>query len=360
VYRIGAIGDLVCATPALFAIRRAYPDAHLTLLTTAGKYGHSRHAEDLLGGAGWLDEIIVYDLDDIRTISGRLALGSRLRARGFDAWFDLTLDRARFTRIIRDMLLARLLGVRWAFGWRLELLGFAARAEAEVKDSPDEVERLADVLRSCGIDGDATIFPPFGDELPNKSIERLLRDFEIDSRSIVAIAPAARRACNLWPTDRFAAVCDYLAANDAVVFLIGGADDYSICEQICSRAQSKPTNLAGKLSLRESCALLRMCDLLICVDSGPQHLAAAVGTRCVSIFSQRNPRRRWYPHGALHRVLEGSVECHTCLLDVCPYDNRCMKQITVEQVLATAQASLPILGEGRVRQQNSEQQLASW
>jgi ADP-heptose:LPS heptosyltransferase len=92
--------------------------------------------------------------------------------------------------------------------------------------------------------------------------------------------------------------------------------------------------------LRESGALLRQCDLLICVDSGPQHLAAAVGTRCVAIFSQRNQRRRWYPHGTQHLVLEGSVECHTCLLDSCPYDNRCIKQITVEQVLAAARTSL--------------------
>ncbi|HLX37578.1 MAG TPA: glycosyltransferase family 9 protein, partial [Candidatus Binataceae bacterium] len=89
-----------------------------------------------------------------------------------------------------------------------------------------------------------------------------------------------------------------------------------------------------------TCALLSRCDLLICVDSGPQHLAAAVGTRCVAIFSQRNPRRRWYPHGRGHIVLEGEVECHTCLLDTCPFDNRCMKQISTAQVLDAADSIL--------------------
>ncbi len=158
VYRIGAIGDLVCATPALFAIRRAYPEARLTLLTTPGNYSRARHAEELLGGAGWIDEVISYDLDQVRTMKDRVAFGRKLRARKFEVWFDLTLDRARLTRMLRDMVLARLLGARWAFGWRLEHLGFAARAEAEMREFPDEVERLAAVLRSSGIDDDATIF----------------------------------------------------------------------------------------------------------------------------------------------------------------------------------------------------------
>ena len=229
------------------------------------------------------------------------------------------------------MLLARLLKVRWAFGWRLEHIGFAAKAEAEIREFLDEVERLAAILRSCGIDGDATSFPPLASE-PAAPLRVLLRDAENDGRAIVAIAPGARRPCNLWPTDRFAAVCRDLVGRGVAVILIGSSDDYAVCEEI--RCGSLETNLAGKLSLSESAELLRRCDLLLCVDSGPQHLAAAMGTRCVAVFSQRNPRRRWYPHGTQHRVLEGSVECHTCFLEVCPFDNRCMKQITVEQVLA--------------------------
>lgn len=339
VYRIGAIGDLVCATPAIQAIRRAYPDAHLTLLTTPGTYRRSRHAEDLLGEADWIDEILIYDLDEIASIEGRLALGRKLRARKFDVWFDLVLDRAGLSRMLRDMMLARLVGARWAFGWRLEHIRFAAKAEAEVQDFPDEVERLAGLLHACGIDR-ATSFPPFCSEVEYDANRRILLDFENDGRPIVAIAPGARRPCNLWPTDRFASVCAHLTASGVAVFLVGGDADRAECEQINSLAGNRATNLAGKLSLQESCAFLRRCDLLICVDSGPQHLAAAVGTRCVAIFSQRNQRRRWYPHGSQHRVLEGSVECHTCLLDSCPYDNRCMKQITVEQVIGAACASL--------------------
>lgn len=339
VCRVGAIGDLVCATPALHAIRRAYPEAHLTLLTTPGKYGGARHATDLLGSAKWIDEILVYEINDVATFRNRLAFAMELRARKFDVWFDLPMDRAKLSRMIRDMILARLLGVRWAFGWRLEHVGFAAKAEAEIKEFPDEVERLAHVLRRCGID-DATRFPPLVDPAQDALMGSILRDFEQSDRALIAIAPGARRPCNLWGIDRFAQVCENLAASGAAVFLIGSADDFAMCEQISAHARGYAKNLAGKLSLMQSCALLRRCDVLLCVDSGPQHLAAAVGTRCVALFSQRNQRRRWYPHGSHHIVLEGAVECHTCLLDTCPHDNRCMKQISVEAVLAATHSIL--------------------
>ncbi len=335
----------------MFAIRRAYPEAHLTLLTTPGKYRGARHAQQLLGAAAWIDEIITYDLDEIASIAQRLELGARLRAHEFDLWFDLTLDRARFLRMIRDMLVARLLGARWAYGWRLEHLGFAARAEAETREFPNEVERLAKVLRACGFKGDSTIFPAFAESQNDEAVDFLLRAPNLQRRPLVAIAPGTRRPCNLWPLDRFAAVSAHLAAGGIAVLLIGGAEDRALCEEIRSRSDNYPINLAGKLSLLESCGLLRRCDLLICVDSAPQHLAAAVGTRCVAIFSRRDLRRRWYPHGNQHRVLEGAVECHGCLLEVCPFDNRCMKQVTVEQVLAAAHGILqtnmkrPFLGE---------------
>jgi ADP-heptose:LPS heptosyltransferase len=355
VYRIGAIGDLVCATPALFAIRRAYPEAHLTLLTTAGKYGASRHAIDLLGDARWLDEIIMYDLDQIAGMSRRIEFGARLRANHFDLWFDLTLDRAKFSRMIRDMILARLLGVRWACGWRLEHIGFAAKAEAEVKEFPDEVERLAEMLRSIGVSEDATSFPPFVDDAQEES---MLRDLDIDGRPLVAIAPGARRPCNRWPSERFATVARRLASDGATIVLLGGVDDFSTCEEIRPRV-GHAINLAGNLSIRQSRTLLRRCDLLVCVDSGPQHLAASVGTPCVAIFSQRNPRRRWYPHGNRHRVLEGSVRCHTCLLEVCPHDNLCMKQVTVDEVVAAARAILEMKTATLPSAQISEHQMVS-
>jgi ADP-heptose:LPS heptosyltransferase len=237
------------------------------------------------------------------------------------------------------MLMARLIGARWAYGWRLEHIDFAAKAEAEVTEFLNEVERLVGVLSRCGIESPTVDFSLPQNEIHSPLVCQILRKSAASSVPIVVIAPGARRSCNLWPSERFAAVAIDLISRGVTIVLIGGPEDYLMCEDLASQIGSG-ANLAGKLSLSESCALLRRCDLLLCVDSGPQHLAAAVGTACVALFSQRNQRRRWYPYGSNHIVLEGSVECHTCLLDTCPNDNRCMKQISIEDVLAAAYEKL--------------------
>ena len=117
---------------------------------------------------------------------------------------------------------------------------FRGESEAEVQDFPDEVERLAGLLHACGIDR-ATKF--------RRSVAKLntMRTggffyFENDGRPIVAIAPGARRPCNLWPTDRFASVCAHLTASGVAVFLVGSDADRAECEQINSLAgTARPT-----------------------------------------------------------------------------------------------------------------------
>src|ERR1700687_2833418 len=93
IYRIGNIGDTACAIPAMHAIRRASPAAHLTLVTSPGKAG-SVGARELLDGVSWLDEIVVYHSEDIATARGRLELVRNLRARQFDGWIGLPAVRA--------------------------------------------------------------------------------------------------------------------------------------------------------------------------------------------------------------------------------------------------------------------------
>src|SRR5258708_25518447 len=111
IYRIGNIGDTACAIPAMYAIRRAYPVAHLTLVTSPGKAG-SVGARDLLEGVSWIDEIVVYHAEDIATARGRLELVRRLRARKFDVWIELPVVAAPLATLFRNLMVARSAGVR--------------------------------------------------------------------------------------------------------------------------------------------------------------------------------------------------------------------------------------------------------
>ncbi|MGH7948986.1 MAG: glycosyltransferase family 9 protein, partial [Candidatus Binataceae bacterium] len=150
IYRIGNIGDTACAAPAIHAIRRAYPNAHLTLLTSPGPAGLVG-ARELLAGTTWIDEIVVYPLERVSTLSGRIELLRELRARRFDVWIELPVVAARYRTLARNMLAARAAGAHWGFGWRLGSIYIAVRAQSEVLNFPTEVERLLDLLRDGGI-----------------------------------------------------------------------------------------------------------------------------------------------------------------------------------------------------------------
>ena len=95
------------------------------------------------------------------------------------------------------------------------------------------------------------------------------------------------------------------------------------------------TNLCGRLTPRESAAAFARARLFIGHDSGPMHLAAAVGTPCVAIFAARNLPRQWFPYGPHHRILYHRVECAGCGLETCiEQQKKCLLSITPDEVLA--------------------------
>src|ERR1019366_502260 len=143
VFRIGNIGDIVCALPAIRCIRRAYPNARLTLLTSPGLMGMAGAAE-LLPGIDWIDELRVYFSEDIETLPQRWKLLRELRARHFDVWIELPNNLSSIFRQFRDMMFAWMTGVRWARGWRINTIRLAAQAQSEHLRFTNEVDRTLD------------------------------------------------------------------------------------------------------------------------------------------------------------------------------------------------------------------------
>jgi lipopolysaccharide heptosyltransferase II len=335
IYRIGNIGDTACAIPAMHAIRRAYPAAHLTIVTSPGKAG-SVGARELLEGVSWIDEIVVYHAEDIETARGRLELVRNLRARRFDVWFELPVVAASLATLFRNLMVARSAGVRWGFGWRYEPR-FAAPAQTLFTDFPDEVERLLAIVRAGGFAGDDTEFRLELSDSNRRTVTALLDQAGVAAADLmIAFAPGAKLEPNRWPAERFIEVGKSLAARGYSIVVLGGGADVAMCDRIAKSIGRKATSLAGKTTVRDSCEVLGRCVMLVCNDSGVQHLAAAVGTPCVSLFTRREFPGIWWPHGPQNQVLLKDVECHTCFLDVCPYDNKCIKAIGVDEVIAAA------------------------
>ena len=346
--RIGNIGDIVCALPAMRAVRRAFPGAKLTFMSSPGEQGRPG-ASDVLEGVDWIDATLVYHKHDIDALGKRWALLKTLRARQFDVWIELPNNLSAVRRQIRDLIFTWLAGVRWARGWNVDTIHWAAPAQSEHLAFQNEVERMLGIVRASGIPaGEAD----FG--LPRRpatvaAVSARLAQPGISALPMVALAPGAKRATNLWPAQRFAEVGRYLARAGKSVLILGGASDAVECSALAAAIGPAAHSVAGVFSLEESCELLRRCEVLVCLDSGLQHLAAAVGTPCVSLFSCWQMRGKWRPHGERNVVLQKWVDCHTCMLERCPRDNYCMKEIAVADVTAALATRFGLRAPGSVR-----------
>jgi lipopolysaccharide heptosyltransferase II len=142
-----------------------------------------------------------------------------------------------------------------------------------------------------------------------------------------------------WPQERFAELGDQLASRlGAKIILTGGRADQALVEEIASLMRVRPVVAAGKTSLKELCWLLREVDLLVTCDSGPMHIAAAVGTPTIALFGPTDPRRTG-PYGRGHRVLQRQMVCIPCFKRDCP-ENLCLREIEVEEVFSAAKEAL--------------------
>jgi asparagine synthase (glutamine-hydrolysing) len=332
VFRIGNIGDIVCALPAIRCVRKAYPDARLTLLTSPGQKGMPG-AANVLEQCTWIDELKIYHAEDIDTYAKRGALLRDIRAREFDVWIDLPNNLTTISRQFRDMTFTRMARARWARGWRIDTLRWAAQAQSEHLHFSNEVDRTLNIVRRAGFDVSDVAF-----ELPRvpatkARIDELLRASGLQSGKLIAIAPGAKRSTNLWVPERFVEVGRELSGQGCAIALVGGKSEVELCTRIAAEIGSGARSFAGELSVAESSELLRRCKLVVCVDSGVQHIAAAVGTPTVSLFSFWQMRGKWHPYGPRNVVLQEWVPCHTCLLDECPNANRCMTAIEVKDVV---------------------------
>src|SRR5271170_406347 len=243
IYRIGNIGDTACAIPAMHAIRRAYPAARLTLLTSPGKTG-TVGARELLEGVSWLDEIVVYHAEDIATARGRLDLVRNLRAQKFDAWIELPVVAASLATQFRNLAVAWAAGARWGFGWRYEPR-FAAQAQATYTEFPNEVDRLLALVREAGFDGNDDDFPLQISDANRRAVNRLLDQAGAKgSELMIALAPGAKMEPNRWPADRFIEVGKSLAARVDRVVILGGASDAPMCERLADAIGRNAASLA--------------------------------------------------------------------------------------------------------------------
>ena len=326
-----SLGDIVHALPVLAALRRADPGADIAWLA-------SRSFAALLEGHPLLDEVIVFDRARYGKMlrSGR-ALGDFLR-------FLRELRRRRFDLVVDLQGLFRSGFLAFASGAE-QRVGFAAARESaglfytqRVRCPPDArhaVEKNLCVVAALGLRTDRPQFP-LGLRLEEIRAAKTLLTTAAGGRPVktfTAVIPGARWETKRWRAERIAALIDRMHEESLPsCVLLGSAAERPFADRVVAACHSPAIDLVGRTSLRELAALLGLSDRVICHDSGPMHIAAALDKPLVAIFGPTDPACTG-PYSPDARIVATPIECSPCRLRTCGHHS-CMEQLAVETVLA--------------------------
>jgi heptosyltransferase-2 len=350
------LGDAVMTTPALMRLRERFPEGHITLLTP-------EKLRDL-----WLAHSAVNEIISIAPDESVFSVGQKLRAGNF----DLALVLPNSPRSALEVWLAGIpQRIGYARFWRNWFLTQTVSARAETvkmqKRSVGEIRQLvaADVSRRtdrndraftsaatahqiheylhlvAALGANPEPLPPQLVVTPGE-VEAMRKKFGLNEieRPLFGLNPGAEYGpAKRWPVEKFIAAAREIQNRTNCVWLIfGGKADLSLTGQIESAIRHPPSailNLAGKTSLRELMALLKICRVLLTNDSGPMHVAAALGIPVVVPFGSTSPELTGpgLPGDPQHRLLKSDALCSPCFLRECPIDFRCLNGISIERVV---------------------------
>jgi lipopolysaccharide heptosyltransferase I len=292
IVRLSAIGDAIQSMPVACALRERFPQAFLA-------WAVQSRAGALLRGHEALDELIELPRGWLKSPRGVWRLRAKLRALRFDVAIDVQ-------GLTKSALLAWLSGAKRRIGFGnpggRELSKWFNNERVDPK-STHVVDRYLELLRPLGIESPAVRF-----QVPEREEDRLTAEKIVLAAGVEAgfaiISPGAGWPSKLWPTERYAAVARHLGQAWKLPTLIvwAGQAERAMAERVAAAAEGT-ARLAPPTTLSELASLGRRARLLVGADTGPLHLAAAVGTPCVGLYGPW-PAARHGPYGPQHVALQ--------------------------------------------------------
>jgi heptosyltransferase-3 len=361
-YRLGSLGDMLVALPALHLVARAFPEAERRMLTNVPVSTKAPPAAAILEGSGLVQGYIRYAVGTRRV--GELArlwwtivrwrpevLVYLASARGVEA-------ARRDARFFRLCGVRKMVGVPLTEGMQRNFYGAATggkdHAMGEGNLEP-EAERLVRCVGELGVEGEFGDPGRLGDPA-SWDLGLTTAEHEAAAEAIgdvapglemVAVSVGTKVQAKDWGKENWRALLGKIAAEyPGRALLLAGAEEESEASKFAaetwrSNGGGLVVNLCGRLTPRESAAAFARARLFVGHDSGPMHLAAAVGTPVVAIFAARNIPRQWFPFGKQHRVVYHRVECWGCGLETCiEQQKKCLMSIGVDEVMEAVRSTL--------------------
>jgi heptosyltransferase-2 len=329
------VGDLVMATPALRALRRRFPAAHI--------FGVLRpHLADVLAGTAFLDELVVYDPHGKDPNTSAWAAVRQLRAARLD-------QAILFTHSLRTALVARASGARRRIGFARNLRGWLLtdrlypRREGWHRKPSPVLDDYLELAYTAGCPPESPRIELATTAADEAAAERAFRRLGI-ARPLVALnCSGAFGAAKLWPSEYFGALARRVASQRPFdVLVLCGASERQLALDIVRQADHpRVVSLANEpLGLGLTKACVRRSSLLVTTDSGPRHFAAAFEVPVITLFGPTHIA--WSEtHYARAIHLQRQVPCGPCQRRTCPLlHHRCMRELTVDEVYAAVSKQL--------------------
>jgi ADP-heptose:LPS heptosyltransferase len=317
----GQLGDVVLSVPALRVIRKRFPEAHLTV--AVGKPGGQ-----IIKLSGFADEVIEVDRVSLRdgsklvSIARIFKLVGRVRQAGFD--FVIDLHSLSETNLLGFLSGAPLRLFARRPGRSIDYLAnFKPKPPAE-NNSDHLVDRYLKVLRPLGVENPSRIPTLKTSGKGDRHVEALLKKEKAHSNTLlVGLFPGAGHEGRRWPLERFAELADFLIRNDRVrVIVFAGPEERALIPQL-KTLFPRDTIFLDQLTIEQLASAQARLTLFISNDTGPMHIAAAVGTPVITLLDRPTPNS-FIPVGEQHRLICGPTIHH----------------ITVEQVYTVAHEAL--------------------
>jgi heptosyltransferase-1 len=346
IIKLSAVGDVVHTLPALAALRKLYPQAHITWVIEEA-------AADLIAGHPYIDRVVIFPrkrwMKEFR--QGRIGDVFRdfktflhaLRHRPYDMVLD-------FHGLFKSAVLVGMSGGRRKLGYDSlqEFSGLFYSEKIPEDMSKHAVDRYLDFLTYLGANPGKPVFSiPILQENIDQ-VSSLLRNNGIEpgEQPFVAINPVALWNTKLWNKEKFAELSVKIIEDLKLpVVLTGSMKEQSYLGHIQTMMARPAINLAGRTSLRDLAYLYRLAELVVTTDSGPMHIAAAMETPVVALFGPTDPARTG-PYGDGHVVIRQSLSCSPCFLKQCS-SHRCMEDISANEVFEVVKKRLGEIKDGK-------------
>lgn len=339
IIKLSAIGDVVHALPLLEVLRKNFPEARLDWVV-------EEESSQIIDEHEEIDNVIIsrrksWQKRLLKGREGAAALGEikqflkTLRSHEYDLVIDLQglFKSAILTGLSKGK---RKIGGNWGReGSQLFLTERPFLADVE-EHAVDRYLKAAEYLEGEKNSWNGRV-PIRKSDM--RSIDRLLHYKGIEDEILVAINPMAKWKTKLWESKKFAILADRLQKELACkIIFTGSRQDRAEMDEIIESMDEQAVNLAGQTGLKELAYLYSKCQLLITTDTGPMHIAAAMGCPVVALFGPTAPWRTG-PYGRGHKVVRDDIECSPCFKKRCNHVS-CMKNITVDKVFETVKEKL--------------------